>query len=132
MNKVVYNSNCGEFLLSMKAVEWLEQNCKDNKLRDFIESMHIVYYEQLPLVGRDCPAPLKDEYICCYVSDWFEDIRHHKDLVAVVEALGNDVNGRNAKLAIANIYGNQYRIDQYDVAESVITPEDNEHWITID
>ena len=39
MNKVVYNSDSGEFLLSMKAVEWLEQNCKDNKLRKFIKSM---------------------------------------------------------------------------------------------
>ena len=125
MNKVVYNSDYGEFLLSMKAVEWLEQNCKDNKLREFIKSMR-----------RDkCNSRLKDEYICCYVSDWFEDMRHHKDLVAVVEALGNDANGRNAKLAIANIYGNKYHIDQYDVAESVITPESadsDDHWIVID
>ena len=122
MNKVVYNSDYGEFLLSLKAVEWLEQNCEDNKLREFIKSMR-----------RDkCNSRLKDEYICCYVSDWFEDMRHHKDLVAVVEALGNDANGRNAKLAIANIYGNKYRIDQYDVAERVITPEDSESWIVID
>ena len=122
MNKVVYNSDYGEFLLSMKAVEWLEQNCKDNKLREFIKSMR-----------RDkCNSQLKDEYICCYVSDWFEDKRHHKDLVAVVEALGNDANGRNAKLAIADIYGNKYSIDQYDVAERVITPEDSESWIVID
>lgn len=131
MNKVVYNSDYGEFLLSMKAVEWLEQNCEDNKLREFIKSMR----------KDKCNSRLKDEYICCYVSDWFEDMRHHKDLVAVVEALGNDANGRNAKLAIADIYGNKYRIDQYDVAESVITqesaervvtPEDDVHWIVID
>ena len=125
MNKVVYNSDYGEFLLSLKAVEWLEQNCEDNKLREFIKSMH-----------RDkCNSRLKDEYICCYVSDWFEDMRHHKDLVAVVEALGNDANGSNAKLAIADIYGNKYRIDQYDVAERVITPESadsDDHWIVID
>ena len=131
MNKVVYNSDYGEFLLSMKAVEWLEQNCEDNKLREFIKSMH-----------RDkCNSRLKDEYICCYVSDWFEDMRHHKDLVAVVEALGNDANGRNTKLTIADIYGNKYSIDQYDVAERVITqeseehvitPEDSESWIVID
>ena len=126
MNKVVYNSDYGEFLLSMKAVEWLEQNCKDNKLREFIKSM----------LRDKCNSRLKDEYICCYVSDWFEDMRHHKDLVAVVEALGNDANGCNTKLAIADIYGNKYSIDQYDVAERVITPEsadsDDEHWIVID
>lgn len=122
MNKVVYNSNYGGFSLSLKAVEWLEQNCKDSKLRDFIKSMR-----------RDkCNSKLKDEFICYYVSDWFEDMRHHKDLVAVVEALGNDANGRDAKLAIANVYGNQYRIDQYDGAESVVTPEDNGRWIVID
>ena len=122
MNKVVYNSDSGEFLLSMKAVEWLEQNCKDNKLREFIKSMR-----------RDKRnSRLKDEYICCYVSDWFEDMRHHKDLVAVIEALDNDANGRNAKLAIANIHGNKYRIDQKDVAEHAITPEDSESWIVID
>lgn len=122
MNKVVYNSNYGEFLLSLKAVRWLEENCKDNKLRDFIKS----------LCRDKCNSKLKDEFICCYVSDWFEDMRHHKDLVAVVEALGNDVNGRDAKLAIANVYGNRYRIDQYDVEESVVTSEDNERLIVID
>lgn len=122
MNKVVYNSNYGEFLLSLKAVKWLEQNCKDSKLRDFIES----------LCRDKHNSKLKDEYICCYVSDWFEDMRHHKDLVAVVEALGNDANGRRAKLAIEKVYGNQYRIDQYDGAERVVTPEDDVHWIVID
>ena len=122
MNKVVYNSNYGEFLLSLKAVKWLEQNCKDSKLRDFIES----------LCRDKCNSKLKDEFICCYVSDWFEDMRHHKDLVAVVEALGNDANGRRAKLAIEKVYGNQYRIDQYDGAERVVTPEDDVHWIVID
>lgn len=122
MNKVVYNSNYGEFLLSLKAVEWLEQNCKDSKLRDFIES----------LCRDKCNSKLKDEFICCYVSDWFEDMRHHKDLVAVVEALGNDANGCCAKLAIEKVYGNQYRIDQYDGAERVVTPEDDVRWIVID
>lgn len=132
MNKVVYNSDYGGFSLSLKAVEWLEQNCKDSELRDFIESMRIVYYEQLPKIGKERSSSLKDEFICYNVSNWFEDRRHHKDLVAVVEALGNDANGRGAKLAIEKVYGNQYRIDQYDGAESVVTPEDDVRWIVID
>lgn len=132
MNKVVYNSDYGGFLLSLNAIEWLEQNCKDNELRDFIKSLRISYYEQLPIIGKEYHSSLKDESICYNVSEWFEDKRHHKDLVAVVEALGNDANGRHAKLAIANIYCNQYRIDQYDGSESVITPEYGEHWIIID
>ena len=122
MNKVVYNACYGGFTLSLKAIDWLEANCKDNELREFIKSMR-----------RDkCNSRLKDECFCYNVSNWFEDRRHHKDLVAVVEALGNDANGRCAKLAIATIYCNLYRIDQYDGAESVITPEDTEHWIIID
>lgn len=66
------------------------------------------------------------------VSDWFCDRRHHKDLVAVVETLGEEADGPCAKLAIEKVYGNQYRIDQYDGAERVVTPEDDVHWIVID
>ena len=52
--------------------------------------------------------------------------------MAVVEALGDEANGECAYLGIAKIYGRQYRIDEYDGAEDVITPEDGEPWIVID
>ena len=44
-------------------------------------------------------------------------------LIQVVEELGDEVNGPYSKLAIVEIDSNLYRIDEYDGAESVITPE---------
>ena len=123
MHKVVYNNNYGGFSISLKAVEWLEANCKDNELRDFIKSPR--------LVGKEYSFSSKDECLCYDVSRWFEDKRHHKDLVAVVEALGDDVNGPCATLEIRKIDGNQYRIEEYDGAEEVVTPEDSD-WIIIE
>lgn len=124
MHKVVFNNCYGGFSISLKAVNWLEANCKDNELRDLIKSLR--------LAGKEYSFSSKDECLRYDVSGWLEDNRHHKDLVAVVEALGEEVNGPCAKLAIAKIYGNQYRIDKYDGAESVITPEDGEDWVVID
>ena len=123
MNKVVYNNNYGGFSISLKAVEWLEANCKDNELRDFIKSLR--------LAGKEYSFSSKDECLCYDVSRWLDDRRHHKDLVAVVEALGDDVNGPCATLEIREIDGNQYRIDEYDGAEDVITPS-GEQWIVIE
>lgn len=122
MNKVVYNNDYGGFSISLKAVEWLEANCKDNELRDFIKSLR--------LAGKEYSFSSKDECLCYDVSGWFEDKRHHKDLVAVVEALGDDANGPCVTLEIREIDGNQYRIDEYDGFEDVITP-DGYGWVFI-
>jgi hypothetical protein len=51
-------------------------------------------------------------------------------LVQVVEELGSAANGAHAKLRIAEVpAGSKYRIDEYDGAESVMTPDDYE-WET--
>ena len=50
--------------------------------------------------------------------------RHDPDLVAVVEALGKEVNGSFSKLTIAEIDEDKYFIDEYDGRESVVTPTD--------
>ena len=52
-------------------------------------------------------------------------------IVAVVEALGDEANGPCASLEICEIGGNQYRIDEYDGAENVVTPEGYD-WIFIE
>ena len=122
MHKVVFNNCYGGFSISMKAVDWLEANCKDKELRDFIKSLR--------LYGKEYSFSSKDECLCYDVSGWFEYKRHHKDLVAVVEALGADANGPCAALGIRKINCNQYRIDEYDGAEEVIVP-DCENWIYI-
>lgn len=121
-HKVVYNACYGGFSISLKAVDWLESNCIDESLREHIK---IAKAESL-----SSTSSLKDEYLCYDVSDWFCDKRHHKDLVAVVEALGDEASGSCAELEITEISGNQYRIDEYDGSEEVITPEGSD-WITI-
>ena len=119
MHKVVYSSCYGGFSLSLKAIDWLEANCTDNELRKFIRATR-----------SKILSSLSREIFCCDISDWFEGKRHHKDLIAVVEALGSEANGSCADLAIAHISGRQYRIEEYDGAEEVVTPEGSD-WIII-
>ena len=57
--------------------------------------------------------------------------RHDLDLVAVVKALGKKANGDCSSLAIAEIKGDTYRIEAYDGAEEVITPDSEFEWIHI-
>lgn len=123
-HNVVFNNCYGGFSISLKAVDWLEENCKDNELRNLIKSLR--------LAEKKYSFLSKDECLRYDVSDWLDNKRHHKDLVAVVEALGNDVNGPNAALEVCKIDGNLYRIDKYDGAESVITPYTSESWIIIE
>lgn len=56
--------------------------------------------------------------------------RHHPELVRVVEELGNRANGFCARLAIKEIEGVCYRINEYDGQESVVVPNEEE-WIVI-
>jgi hypothetical protein len=123
-HKVVFNNCYGGFSISLKAVDWLETNCKDNELYDLIKSLR--------LAEKKYSFLSKDECICYDISDWLNDKRHHKDLVAVVEALGNDVNGHNAALEVCKIDDNLYRIDKYDGAESAITPYTSGSWVIIE
>jgi hypothetical protein len=116
MHKVVFNNCYGGFSLSISAIAWLEHNCTDKELKLFIKQ---VFNEGGNL------------HIQYAVSDYFCNKRHHKDLVAVVEALGPKANGSCASLSICNIDTNQYRIEEYDGAEDVVTP-DGENWIFIE
>ena len=124
MHKIVFNNCYGGFSISMKAVDWLEHNSKDEALLEHIKNCK---EDRLHSISA-----YRDQMFCYSVSEFFDCNRHHKDLVAVVEALGNEANGESAYLGIAKIYGNQYRIDEYDGAESVITPEDGEQWVLIE
>ena len=45
MNAVVYNTCYGGFNLSLKAVNWLEQNAKDETLLNYIKE-HLAYIKQ--------------------------------------------------------------------------------------
>lgn len=121
-HKVVYNACYGGFSISLKAVDWLEENAEDEALCKLIKTVKTN--------NLNSGTSLKYEYLCYDVSDYFHDKRHHKDLVAVVEALGDEASGSCAELEITEISGNQYRIDKYDGSEDVVTPEDSD-WIII-
>lgn len=126
MNAVVYNACYGGFSLSLKAVDWLESNCKDESLREYIkQSLSSIKQSNVTTYFS------KNQIICYSISDYFRDKRHHKDLVAVVEALGDEASGDNADLEIAHISGNQYIIREYDGSEEVITPNGYD-WIFIE
>ena len=119
-HKIVFNRCYGGFSLSMKAVEWLENNATDESLRTLIKSYNNI----------ECAC--KQELLRYRVSEFFEHCRHHHDLVAVVETLGTVADGANADLDIKIISCNQYRIDKYDGVEDVVTPNDDFRWIVID
>ena len=57
--------------------------------------------------------------------------RHHPLLIECIEALGDDADGNCASLSIREIPGTQYKIDEYDGSESVVCPEDGEHWTSV-
>lgn len=115
MHAVVYNACYGGFSLSLKAVQWLAEHATDSDLKEYIQRSY---------------KDTREIYLGHVVGDWFDDKRHHKDLVAVVETLGDDADGDCASLCIAHISGNQYRIEVYDGAEEVVTPEESD-WIFI-
>lgn len=99
----------------------MEKHCRDEALRKHIKT--------IKTNDLNSSVSLKHEYLCCDISSLFNCKRHHPDLVAVVEALGKETSGSCANLAIEEISGNQYRIDEYDGAEDVITPDGND-WVT--
>lgn len=104
MHKVVYNNCFGGFSLSAHAVRLAKRAAGKNSAW----------------------SKISDGYGC--IGDDIE--RHDPVLVAVVERLGKDANGRFADLKIAEIESNVYRIDEYDGAESVETPSSIE-WTVI-
>lgn len=57
--------------------------------------------------------------------------RHDPRLVECVETLQGKASGKYARLRVATIEGNIYRIDNYDGQEHVVEPQDL-NWITIE
>lgn len=105
MHEVVFNACYGGFGLSEEALDWLRENAEDARVRE-LSGQYALY-------------------------EFFDDCRHHKDLVAVVKALGDKANGSCSCLEIAKISGKQYRIEEYDGYEEVVTSEDS-NWVIIE
>ena len=119
MNKVVYNSTYGGYCLSKTAVEWLAENARDEVKAIAAECIQKKAFALYPIKENKEGTAL------------YEVERHDPDLVRCVETLGKAANGGFAKLAIRELKGNRYRIDDYDGWEEVYEPED-EKYITIE
>ena len=135
MNKIVINRCYGGFSLSMKALQLLYKKKGENyeyPYKDkFREGFHKCSLEEANWLLKEDKGDIIDKLpggsICCY------DIncpRHDKDLVAIVEELGEEASGNCADLVVIEIPGNIYRISDYDGYESIETP-DSLDWITI-
>lgn len=78
------------------------------------------------LLYRELTGMKEDDYL-----DVDDLARHDPVLIKVIETLGSEANGCNARIAIRTINSSAYRILEYDGAERVITPAD-ENYILIE
>jgi hypothetical protein len=123
-HKVVYNNDFGGYALSDKAINWLEEHGSE-RTKKFIAQKRIEANAKImDYVSkvRGTANSTRKFYIMDAVRSFLK--RHDPDLVAVVEALGKDVNGTFSSLAIEEIDGDMYNIEEYDGKETVVTPED--------
>lgn len=147
MNKVVYNRCFGGFCLSVEAMLKIFEkknqplyvykrdytNNKDyannvfKKIKNFEDSNSSFFTFSIKDFGDEVKNLPDDCMVCCYDLP-----RHDKELVQVIEELGYKANGDYADLAIKEIEGNVYRIDEYDGNESVITPDTSFDWVIIE
>lgn len=103
-NKIVLNTCYGGFVLSDKALKFLE--------------------------ARGCAVQWgPGEFAINYLKE--ELPRHHPLLVECVETLGKDAFGFCSKLEVCEIEGNCYKIGEYDGYESILTPESLD-WVVIE
>lgn len=148
-HKVVINNCYGGFGLSALATAKLYQ-CTHPEVevffykedRDYNDLDNIVstYTKCLPEDADTVTIKdLGDKYTCPSYGDesigdsiiYFCDCpRHDKNLVRIVEELGDKANGRCAQLKVTEIEGNRYIVDEYDGLESICLPEDI-RWVVI-
>lgn len=114
-HKIVYNDCYGGFALSDKAINWLYEHGSE-RTKKFIAQKRLEANKKT----------INDSTKIFYVMDAIRNFldRHDPDLVAVVEALGKDVNDTFSRLAIEEIDGDMYNIEEYDGKETVVTPDD--------
>lgn len=123
-HKIVYNNCYGGFALSDKAIDWLleygSERTKHLIAQKRLEAKEkIMDYVSKVRVTADSTRKF---YVMNALRYFLE--RHDPDLVAVVEALGKEVNGTFSDLAIEEIDGDMYNIEEYDGKETVVTPDD--------
>lgn len=122
-HKIVYNDCYGGYSLSYKAIDWLSEHGSE-RTKNFIAQKIIEAKETEDFSSAS--QERIDNVTKFYVMDAVRSFlkRHDPDLVAVVEALGKEVNDNFSELAIAEIDEDKYFIDEYDGMETVVTPAD--------
>ena len=122
-HKVVYNDCYGGYFISYKAIDWLSEHGSEST-KNFIAQKRVEAKESddFSSASQERIGYSKKFYVMDAVRSFLK--RHDPDLVAVVEALGKEVNGNFSKLAIAEIDEDKYFIDEYDGRETVVTPAD--------
>lgn len=121
-HKIVYNDCYGGYTLSDNAIDWLSEHGSEST-KKFIAKKRIEAKERDDFSSASQDSIDNAKF---YVMDAVRSFlkRHDPDLVAVVEALGKEVNGTFSELAIAEIDEDKYFIDEYDGRETVVTPAD--------
>ena len=114
-HKIVYNNCYGGYALSSKAIDWLSEHGSE-RTKQFITR------KRLEVSEKTINNSTKIFYVMDALRSFLE--RHDPDLVAVVEALGKEVNDTFSDLAIEEIDGDMYNIEEYDGKETVVTPDD--------
>lgn len=123
-HKIVYNNDFGGYALSDKAINWLSEHGSD-RTKKFIAKKKLEANKKImDYVSkvRGTANNTRKFYVMDAVRSFLK--RHDPDLVAVVESLGKEVNGTFSDLAIEEIDGDAYIIEEYDGKETIITPED--------
>ena len=122
-HKIVYNDCYGGYALSYKAIDWLSEHGSE-RTKNFIaqKRTEAKEIEDFSSASQERIYNVTNFYVMDAVISFLN--RHDPDLVAVVEALGKEVNGTFSELAIAEIDEDKYFIDEYDGRETVVTPAD--------
>lgn len=141
MHKVVINRSYGGYGLSPLATyEICKRKGKDcyiyaeseSDSSEYIKASPTSNYQYWYALNKDFGNTVSFDDIPCENYIGIEDLpRHDKDLVAVVEELGDKANGYCADLKVVEINSNLYRIKDYDGAESIETPEDI-NWVKVE
>jgi hypothetical protein len=120
--KVVYNAGYGGYSLSWDGANELVRELNDRgRNADAATLVFAMGAER----AADGDSSLARHY--CYCAGRMIR-RHDPALVAVVERLGKAAGGRFATLAIREISGGSYRLDEYDGLETVVEP-DGVEWV---
>lgn len=122
MNKIVYNNCYGGFGLSHEAV-MLYAELAGLEL-SWITKWSLNHYFHGDCTGMTLEQAYKE------LKDFYPSNldRHDPILVQVVEKLGKAANGQCADLRIYETDSRQYRIEEYDGNETVVTNYDEDSW----